>query len=252
MLLHILCIDLPTSRAGFVIQTPGTSQVLFSGLCLHTHQSISAMPTFHLSCQPRIHSLPVRHHCFISQKLNPAAQPYFRRNQPLMRADHKHMSPQILKLIRIRASALVQITPMYAVKHSRITGNIRPLASEEAVHIHICTHICRISQKLGKHWTDQCLSIKQDSLFRIIPGNVSIRSLRLTIHAKNFPDNLPLFRLLHQLLGMDPIHYDFLQSVTIGRLSSHMESFLTSGIISITDTLLDRFPLQLGKHNTDI
>ena len=252
MSLHILCIDFPTPRAGFVIQTPGTSKVLFTGLCFHTHQSISAMPTFHLSCQPCIHSLPIRHHRLIPHKLDPAAQPYLRRNQPLMRTDHQHMSPQILKLIRVHISALVQITPMYTVKHSRITGNICPLASKEAIHIHIRTHICRISQQLGKHWADQRFSIKQDSLFRIIPGNVSIRSLRLTIHAKNFPDNLPLFRLLHQLLGMDPIHYNFLQPVTIGCLSSHIKSFLASGIISITDTLLDRLPLQLGKHNTDI
>ena len=243
MSLHILRINFSTPRTGFIIQTPGASKVLFTRLCFYTHQSISAMSTFHLSCQPCIHSLPVRHHCFISQKLDPATQPYFRRNQPLMRADHKHMSPQILKLIRICASALIQITPMYAVKHSRITGNICPLASEETVHIHIRTHICRIPQQLGKHWADQRFSIKQDSLFRIIPGDVSIRSLRLTIHAKNFPDNPPLFRLLHQLLGMDPIHYDFLQPITIRCLSSHMKSFLASGIISITDTLLDRLPL---------
>ena len=169
-----------------------------------------------------------------------------------MGSHNKHMSFQILLFVSNGIPPLIQITSMNPIKLFRAADNICPMTLKKAIHIHISPHIHRISQKLCQHWTNQFLSVKLNSLFSIISCDIPVRSIRSLIHLKNFPHNCSLLRLLHQLLCMNPFHYDLLKPVAIRRLSSHPESPLASGIISVTDTLLDCLTFKLSKHNTDI
>ena len=68
----------------------------------------------------------------------------------------------------------------------------------------------RISQKLGQHGTYQFLSVELHSLFRIISGDIPIRSVRLFVHIKNFPHNCRFPGFFHKLLCMDSFHQDLL------------------------------------------
>ena len=169
-----------------------------------------------------------------------------------MRGNHKHMPFQILQLICHCVPSLVQITSMNPVKLLLSADNICTMALKKAIYIHIRANIDRIPQKLREHWAYQLFPIKLHPFFRIVSGNIPIRGIRFLIHLKDFPHDCRLLWLLHQLLRMDSLHHDLLKAISIRRLSTHAKPLLTSGIISITDTLLYRFSLKLCKHNTDI
>ena len=169
-----------------------------------------------------------------------------------MRCHHQHMTLKILQLICLRIPPLIKITSMNPVKLLRTAYYIGSMAPEKTVHIHISPHIYRISQKLGQHGTYQFLSVELHSLFRIISGDIPIRSVRLFVHIKNFPHNCRFPGFFHKLLCMDSFHQDLLKPITIRRLAAHAKTFLTSGIICVADTLLNSLTFQLRKHNADI
>ena len=127
-----------------------------------------------------------------------------------MRCHHQHMTLKILQLICLRIPPLIKITSMNPVKLLRTAYYIGSMAPEKTVHIHISPHIYRISQKLGQHGTYQFLSVELHSLFRIISGDIPIRSVRLFVHIKNFPHNCRFPGFFHKLLCMDSFHQDLL------------------------------------------
>ena len=169
-----------------------------------------------------------------------------------MGSNHKYLVFQAPVLVLLHIPALIEIAAICSGKVGGIVDDGRALALEKLVQFQVGLCVNGVPQKLGKKCTEHGLAINFNALFLKIPGNISERGFRLSVHLKHQLYMVGGYGIGNHFLCADALYHRRLQLVAIGGLPAHVEAFQAPGIVGIRDTLLDCLAFKLGEYNADI